>query len=67
MTPPPSPESTLLSELLVLPDGSVLADKLTPTMAALLTKIGLSPHPSTQARLTGVGNPDHRLEAIYSP
>jgi len=67
MIPPPSPTSALLSELLLLPDGSVLADKLTPAMAALLTSIGLKPHAATQAQLgshkPAVVKPGDRLEA----
>ena len=67
MTPLHSPTSALLSELLLLPDGSVLADKLTPAMAALLTSIGLNPHAATQSQLVShkppVLKPGHQLEA----
>lgn len=43
----------LESDLLLLPDGTVLANRLTPSMAALLARIDLYPDPGYQSHLTG--------------
>ena len=51
MKPTRSKSTPLVSELLVLRDGSVLAYKLTPAMAAALEGIHLVPDTRTQRRL----------------
>ncbi len=43
----------LVTDLLLLPDGTVLADRLTPIMAALLESTHLHPDTHTQCSLSG--------------
>lgn len=60
-----TPSPPLVTELLLLSDGSVLADHLTPAMAAVLKAIGLVPDTRTQCDLVGAltsaTEPEHRL------
>jgi hypothetical protein len=53
MKPSPTTSEGLVTHLLVLPDGSVLAENLTPSMAAVLEKINVRTDPGTQASLRG--------------
>ena len=43
---------TLETDLLLLPDGTVLANQLTPSMAAVLARVELHEDPGTQSCLT---------------
>ena len=51
MNPAAPQTDALVTQLLLLPDGSVLADNLTPAMASLLMRLGLRPHPASQRSL----------------
>ncbi len=53
MKPLPTPSTPLVTELMLLPDGTVLADNLTPTMADALRRIQLHPDTRTQRSWTG--------------
>jgi hypothetical protein len=57
MNPTPPQTDELVTQLLLLPDGSVLADNLTPVMASLLMHLGLQPHPASQCRLSRSADP----------
>lgn len=57
----PTPDG-LVTRLLLLPDGSVLAENLTPSMAAALRKVSIHADPHTQASLRG----DRARKAIVS-
>jgi hypothetical protein len=55
MTQPQTETTPLVTKLLVLSDGSVLANNLTPAMAAALARIDLHPSATTQRSLTRGG------------
>jgi len=49
MKPARPTSESLLTSLLLMSDGSVLADNLTPAMAAVLHELGLRADPATQS------------------
>jgi hypothetical protein len=58
MKPHNATAGSLVTELLLLPDGSVLADRLTPTMLQLLLQMHLRTDVRTQCPLQGEGRVD---------
>jgi len=63
--PSPTAPTQLVTQLLIMPGGIVLADNLTREMASCLQEMGLHPDPATQCVLTtesgGTLQTEHRL------